>query len=97
MMINYIKGGSMVIALSFLLLLVVPFYVAGLKLWAIFWFTVGLVLGVYELISKARTGGKTLSQVFWRWRKDNPKKSWWLLAGLLAFWAVLIVHLYWVK
>jgi hypothetical protein len=83
----------MIIVGAFMLLLVVPFWAVGLKWWASFWFALGLVLGIFELVA-LHYKGKTLSQMMWQWSEENRGKKWILFTVLILFWIVLIVHLF---
>jgi hypothetical protein len=60
-----------------------------------FWFWIGMaiILAIFEGISYLKTG-RTLSQLFWKWKDENPKNKWWLLAGMIIFWTYLMLHLY---
>ena len=83
----------MIIVGPFLLLLAVPFYLLGLIWWMWFWISLGLVLGIFELVA-LKYKDKTLSQMFWKWEEENKYKKWILLVSLWAFWVVLIIHLF---
>jgi len=77
----------------FLITLGVPFAVAGLWWWVIFWVCVGSLLGAYELIAKLTTGN-TISKMFWIWKAKAPKwqvRS--VIIGMILFWGYLIMHL----
>lgn len=76
----------------FILFLIVPFVVAKLWMWVIFWSLLAVCLTVVELIAKIKTG-KTISQQFWKWRKEHPKGKWVMVACLIVFWSYLILHL----
>ena len=87
--------GVIVVAV-FLICLGIPFGLAGLWWWFIFWWIIGGTLAVTELIAKLTTG-KTISQMFWIWRK-NPTipawKKWLIFGGMVAFWSYLLLHLF---
>lgn len=72
----------------------VPFLVFGLTRW--FWFMamVGILLGGAELASKMKTG-KSLSQKFWVWSKENRIKAWIILVSMGISWTLLLLHLAW--
>ena len=82
------------IIIVFLIALGIPFALAGLWWWLVFWVCVGSLLGIYELISKLVTG-KTISQKFWVWKETAPAwKKWSIGVGMVIFWAYLLCHLY---
>lgn len=64
---------------------------AKLTFWAAFWGIVTLVLGIFELVAKAKTG-KTISQQLWALKKTHPKRFW-VVFGIYTFFVlVLIFH-----
>jgi hypothetical protein len=73
----------------------VPFAIAKLWYWFWFWLTLAIVLAVFELVAKLRTG-KTISQQFWYWRKYEAKtwQLWVLGGGMVVFWIYLLTHLF---
>ena len=77
----------------FVICLALPFALAGLWLWFWFWVAMAATLGIFEGIAYWKTG-KTLSKLFWNWKDKNPKKKWFLFAGMVAFWTYLLLHLY---
>ena len=87
---------AIIILAVFLLCLGVPFGLAGLWWWFGFWWLIGGVLAITELVSKLVTG-KTISQRFWDWRK-NPATPGWkkglILGGMVVFWGYLLCHLF---
>lgn len=84
---------AVIILVIFIVTLIGPFTLLGLKYWAYFWITVALALAVWEWVVYVRKG-KTLSQRFWTWKRSHKKESWYVLAALLAFWLALLGHLY---
>ena len=78
-----------------LLALSVPFIIAKLWWWVGFWICLSIVLAIFELIAYLVTG-KTISQMFWYWRKNiaKPWQKWLIFGGMIAFWAYLLCHLF---
>ena len=78
-----------------LLSLAVPFVLVKLWWWVGFWIILALVLAIVELAAKIITG-KTISQQFWAWRKNESKpwQRWLILGGMIAFWIYLLTHLF---
>jgi len=79
-----------------ILALCVPFALAKLWWWVYFWAGLSALLGILELTSFLVTG-KTISQQFWKWRKDpaTPKwQKWLIFGGMIAFWVYVICHLF---
>jgi len=52
----------------------------------------GMCFGLVEWLAKAKSG-KTVSQHFWIWARNNRKKSWVLLGSMLVGWLALLIHL----
>ena len=73
--------------------LILPFCLAKLWFWVIFWGILGILLAIMELVCFLMTK-KTLSQNFWAWVKQPGRMRWWLLAGMAAFWLFLLGHLF---
>ena len=81
---------------AFALLLIVPFALAKLYFWMWFWLGIALLLAAGEGISFFTTG-KTMSQKFWAWRRDQTVpmwKKWLILGGMGVFWIFLLGHLF---
>lgn len=78
-----------------LLSISIPFIIAKLWWWVGFWITLSIVLAIVELAAKIITG-KTISQQFWKWRKEEAKwwQKWLILGGMVAFWIYLLCHLF---
>lgn len=74
------------------LLWTVPWFVAGLNLWGIFFICVALLLGLFEFIS-FKINGKSLSGMFWEFMKSNPKTGAVILVSLSVGWTILMLHL----
>lgn len=72
-----------------------PFYLVGLMWWFWFWVVLGLVVALAELLVKL-VKGKTLSQRFWAWAKQNPWREIYVLASLTVFYVYLLLHL-WIR
>ena len=70
------------------------FAIFKLWYWTIFFGIVALALGIVELV-RVKREGKTLSQRFWAFRKENPAGSWLVVGVLALFWIVLLIHLVW--
>lgn len=71
------------------------FWFWGPPWWAWFLLSLGGFVGVWEVILRWKTG-KTLSQHFWAWNKDNKTLKW-VFAGILfvLFGVGLVIHLLW--
>jgi hypothetical protein len=72
--------------------LTVPFALAGLWLWFFMMLALSLIVAVTETIVWL-TRGKTLSQMFWAWGKENRMKAWAVAMSLFLGWAALLFHL----
>jgi hypothetical protein len=85
---------AVIIIAVFLICLGIPFALAGLWWWFTFWWIIGGVLALTELVAKLKTG-KTISQMFWVWKEKAPRwKKLLILGGMIVFWGYLIMHLY---
>jgi len=84
---------AIIILVVFGLGVLLPFYLFKLWWWFWFWVTIATALAIFELVCFLKTG-KTISQRFWAWRKNHPLGKWIVLAGLIAFWTYLILHLF---
>lgn len=85
-----------VILIIALLSVSVPFYIAKLMWWFWFWIGISGVLAIFELTSFLVTG-RTISQQFWKWRKDPATPAWqkWaIFGGMIIFWGYLLCHLF---
>jgi hypothetical protein len=67
---------------------------AGLPYWAIFVGGLAIWLGIMEIVRRTREG-YTLSQKMWQLRAQNPVVFWIVWGGMLAGFALLMVHLAW--
>lgn len=76
------------------LLLIVPFALVGLWWWFGTMCAIGLVVGLAELVAVIRKK-RTISQMFWRWAKENKVRAWMVLVSLSAGWSVVMLHLVW--
>lgn len=84
---------AVILMVVFVVCLALPFALAKLWLWFYFWLALAVTLAIFELVSYLTTK-KTLSQAFWKYRKEHPKAKWWLFAGMSVFWLYLLVHLF---
>lgn len=76
----------------FILFLALPFYLAHLMWWFWFWVGLAVLLGIFEAASAIKNK-RTLSQLFWKWKDENPKAKWFVVGGMALFWAYLLAHL----
>jgi len=79
----------------FILSMLIPTVFMGIfKIWALFWVFCGLdvVLILAELFY-VKTTGKTVSQHFWKWSKENKGKALIVLGSMGLMFATLIFHL----
>ena len=87
---------AVIVLAVFLICLGIPFYVAGLFWWFVFWWIIGGTLAATELIAKIKTGN-TISKMFWIWR-DKPETSLGkkisIFIGMVLFWVYLLGHLF---
>ena len=67
---------------------------AGLPYWAGFVVTLAVILGIWEIIARARSG-RTMSQRMWALRGARPVVFWIVWGGMLLAFALLMVHLAW--
>ena len=86
------KIGETVSLIAMILLVVVPWFVAGLNIWG--WLFVGIfsLVGIFEGYSSWKNG-KTISQLFWKFRKEHSKSAIGILITMTMGWILLIVHL----
>lgn len=74
----------------------------GPSAWAGQWwlFTVflvfGIIFGVVEFIAVKKTGD-TVSQHFWKLKRESPGKALIVTGGMIIAWALLIIHFWWHK
>lgn len=60
--------------------------------WGFFLTTLAAALGTWEIVSSVRTG-RTLTQRFRKVLQDDPKKAWFFIISLVAFFSYLTFHL----
>jgi hypothetical protein len=60
--------------------------------WGMFGLCFAACLGIWEAVSKIRTG-RTLTQRFKKLLKDNSWKAYAAIIGLNIFWICLMIHL----
>ena len=75
-------------------LFTVPFAIFGLWWWFFTMLAIAVIVGLAELIAVLKTG-MTLSQMFWKWSKNNKPKAWITIGCLFAGWVMLLIHLAW--
>jgi hypothetical protein len=83
------------INILFIIAMVLPMILAGIfKMWALFFVFVvfNAIFGVTEVLLKKFTG-KTVSQTFWDFKRDNPVKATIILVSMALMWTALILHL----
>ena len=83
------------IDILFVLVMLLPMILAGIfKMWALFivFVTFNAIFGVTEVLMKKFTG-KTVSQNFWEFKKNNPGKALAILISMALMWTALILHL----
>jgi hypothetical protein len=73
-------------------LLVFPMYWAGVPLFGHVFAVIVVVVIIGEIVAKIKTG-RTLSQLFWRVSKDNPRKALIAITALTLGWVALVWHL----
>jgi hypothetical protein len=73
-------------------LLIAPMFYAGVPEfgWTFVAITICVIIG--EIVAKIRTG-RTLSQLFWRVSKENPRRALIALIALTLGWVALVWHL----
>lgn len=86
--------GDVLFVLGFLALLIGPWILYKMYLWAWTLGIIGVVLGIGEGISALMTG-KTLSQTFWAFSQQNPLGAIVISASLIIAWMMLLLHLLW--
>ncbi len=74
------------------ILLIVPFMLAKLWYWVFLWAYVLVGFGVFELIAWLKTG-RTLSQQFGDYRRNDKLKGNAILGAMLLGWLLLLWHL----
>jgi len=83
------------IDILFIIAMVLPMILAGVfKMWALFivFVTFNAIFGVTEVLMKKFTG-KTVSQNFWEFKKNNPVRATIILVSMGLMWTALILHL----
>ena len=83
---------AIIILIVFVVCLALPFYLAKLMYWFWFWVSLAITLGIIEYI--AHKQGDTLTKRFRAWADDHPRVKYFILAGMIAFWAYLLGHLF---
>ena len=78
--------------IAMLVFLIAPWFIVGLNIWG--WLMVviaGAVIG-FEIYSTIKNG-KTISQIFWKFRKEHKASAYGVLIGATIGWGLLIWHL----
>ena len=86
---------ALVLLLTFAFLLI-PFILAKLWWWVVFWCVIAVALALFELVAFLVTK-KTISQQFWAWVRKTETPFWkkaLVFAGMSAFWIYLLCHLF---
>lgn len=92
--------GDVLFITAFLGLLLIPMLIFAVKKKQGFWHwvgtvaTMGVVLGLGELISKISTGN-TLSSNFWMFSKNDPGSAIVIIGCWGVAWTLLLIHLGW--
>jgi len=87
---------ALLLIVAFGVLLLIPFALAKLWFWFFFWCGIAILLSIGEAVSFFTTG-RTMSQKFWAWRRDQTVPMWkklLILGGMLVFWLFLLGHLF---
>lgn len=79
----------------FILSMFIPTVMMGVfKIWPLFWVfvTFDVIFGLTEFLY-VRNTGKTVSQHFWTYSKENKAKAIAILASMAIMWGALLYHL----
>lgn len=78
--------------IAMLVFLIAPWFLAGLNIWGwLFVCIAALVIG-FEIYSTIKNG-KTISQIFWIFKKAHPRTAWVIFIGASIGWIMLGIHL----
>ncbi len=73
-------------------LLIIPWFVVGLYIWGWLFAVLCCIIGAWEIYSVVKNN-KTISQIFWEFRKEHPKTAYGVIGCISLGWILLIVHL----
>lgn len=92
-------GGEMSLSDKFLVaflvtwnLMVVAFFMVGLPVWGVVWIVIEIVVVIGEVVAYLKHG-RTMTQRFGDWAKQNTKKAIAIITAMVLAWGFLIVHL----
>ena len=78
--------------LAIFLLLLGPALLFGQYWLALVFLVFGVCFGTIELVA-VKTTGSSVSQMFWKWSKDNKVRAFIILGCMLIAWILLLQHL----
>lgn len=87
-----IKAGEAIAMLTMTALFIAPWFIAGLYIWGWMVAVIGLVVVGYEIYATQKYD-KTMSQLFWDFKKEHPKTAWGLFVCATLGWILLGFHL----
>ena len=71
---------------------IAPWFIVGLNIWGWLFACAGILVGIWEAYSTIKND-KTISQIFWDYRDENPVKAYVVLGFASLGWVLLILHL----
>ncbi len=81
-----------IILIGMAVLLIAPWFLAGLYIWGWLAVCVGLLVVGFEIYSLIKYD-RTISRTFSEFRKEHPKTAYSVLTGASIGWILLMVHL----
>ena len=88
-------GKTSIMEILFIVSMFIPTILMGvLGMWPLFWVFLlfSVCFGLVELIYVRKTG-RTVSQHFWEFSRNNRKKAFIILGAMALFWIALLWHL----
>lgn len=86
------KSGEALSLLAMIALLIAPWFIVGLHIWGWLFVCISLTVLGFEGYSYFKYG-KTISQIFWAFKKKHPISAWIVFLITSIGWIILGVHL----
>lgn len=84
-----LEAFSLIAMLAFL---IAPWFLVGLNIWGWLMICIAACVLGFEAYSYFKNG-KTISQIFWKFRKEHKWSAYGVLIGASIGWILLIIHL----
>ena len=78
--------------IAMLVFLIAPWFIVGLNIWGWLMVVIAATVIGFEIYSTIKNG-KTISQIFWAFRKQHKYSAYGVLIGATIGWLLLIWHL----